>query len=354
MKPGLRAGTGSDTVNRLSECCFLIHRLGEGYVADPVEILEDQVREQANRLQHQAHRLADHEARFAQIIIDQSAIPTTGPSSRPLPPASAIENALLASSISSMPDIPSAGPLDLPSFGHTTSPGGVSITSFRDPQILPPDDIVRDLIALFFTHIHPWAPIISPTIPHYTTPWSVIVHAIVVVTLRLSNDPRLVTSKQHYKAAAKQHVLSHAIESTSIASVQALTLLALDLIGSEYGPKSWGILALLTRSAVHLGLTLEDESATPQMSVGRAPSSSLSRTSIVPPPMDWQEDEARRRLFWLIFSLDRYACVSTGWDFALPDLEVKRRLPCADSIWAGSVSAGGHLIGRRGNTLSSV
>ena len=235
-------------------------------------------------------------------------------------------------------DIPhDFNPLSLAQSGPSASPSGLSTASFRDPQVLPPDDIVRDLIGLFFAHIHPWAPILSPTMPVYNQPWSIVVHAIVVVTLRLSTDPRLVSTKQAYRAAAKQHILAHAIESTSIGSVQALALLALDLIGSEQGPSSWGILALLTRSAVHLGLAVEEDTSSIYMA-GRAPTPSLSRTSIIPSATTWHEDELRRRLFWLIFCLDRYACVSTGWDFALPDFDIKRRLPASDELWMKPVS----------------
>lgn len=219
-----------------------------------------------------------------------------------------------------------------PAVALTTISPAPSAGSFLDPLVLPPDDIVRDLIALYFSHIAPWAPILPPQ--QFNAPWSIVVYAIVVVSLRLSTDPRIAGTKQQLRAAAKSHVLSHAIESTSIASVQALALLALDLIGSEQGPSSWGILALLTRSAVHLGLVTEDEGAG---QATRVPNN-LSRTSIIPPAHDWREDEARRRLFWLIFSLDRYACASTGWDFALPDFDIRRRLPCSDEIWAGGVS----------------
>lgn len=232
---------------------------------------------------------------------------------------------------------PEFNPLSLAQSGPSASPSGLSTASFRDPQVLPPDDIVRDLIGLFFAHIHPWAPILSPTMPVYSQPWSIVVHAIVVVTLRLSTDPRLMNTKQAYRAAAKQHILAHAIESTSIDSVQALALLALDLIGSEQGPSSWGILALLTRSAVHLGLASEEDTSSIYMA-GRAPTPSLSRTSIIPSATTWHEDELRRRLFWLIFCLDRYACVSTGWDFALPDFDIKRRLPASDELWMKPVS----------------
>lgn len=280
------------------------------------------------------NRLAEQEARLSRLTYQSQNTQMNPPRSNLTIPAG------LSTTLSDLPSSSldlggpsSGGALDLSSFGPSASPGNLSTTSFRDPQVLPPDDIVRDLVHLFFTHIHPWAPILSPTIPQYNAPWSIVVHAIVVVTLRLSTDPRIASTKDQYKAAAKQHVVAHAIESTSISSVQALALLALDLIGSDQGPTSWGILALLTRSAVHLGLAVEEDAPNLGLLVGRAPTPSLSKTSIIPPAQNWHEDECRRRLFWLIFCLDRYACVSTGWDFALPDFDIKRRLPCSDDLW---------------------
>nr|XP_031861042.1 uncharacterized protein CI109_003402 [Kwoniella shandongensis]KAA5528114.1 hypothetical protein CI109_003402 [Kwoniella shandongensis] len=332
---------------------------GDGSGNDQAEMLED-------RIETYEARLCEQEARLSQIPLagpsfsyDHSQTPLSDPllqsttnaynaiangMSNPLPPPpnvppsipSTISNPPMPPSNNPFPTDPSPTtsiPFDHASFNISTSPG-INISSpssFLDPNILPPDDIVRDLLSLFFTHIHPWAPILSPTIPDFNPPWNIVHHAIVVVTLRLSKDPRLTGSKNLIKQRAKQHVLAHAIESTSISSVQALGLLALDLIGSEQGPSSWGILALLTRSAVHLGLATEEDS---NPWVGRAPVPSLSRTIIIPPSTNWQEDESRRRLFWLIFCLDRYACVSTGWDFALPDFDIRRRLPCSDLIWA--------------------
>lgn len=245
---------------------------------------------------------------------------------------------------------PVLSPSHDPSHAHP-SPGGLSTVSFSDPRILPADEIVSSLIALYYQHVWPWAPIL-PRVT-YSAPWGIVPHAIVVLALRLSDDPRLDRlpgGKQALRQAAKAHVLNHAVESTSIASMQALSLLALDLIGSEQGPSSWGTLALLTRSAAHLGLMTEDEEPRPRRSSGpgspsltpfdpRAPLSGVrrrgvqKRTAIVPPPATWEEDEARRRLFWLVLVLDRYASASTGWDFALRDSDIKRRLPSSDTLW---------------------
>ncbi|KIY34495.1 hypothetical protein I305_03279 [Cryptococcus gattii E566] len=348
QKPGLRPGTGMEMIKR-------------------VELLED-------RMEGYESRLAEYDARLSQmhvagppIAYDLDHTPLSDPLHQSNPqemypppppghPGNMSSNSLsggigiptqqIPTSISSVISNPNpfstdlspsttGGQFDRPSFNVSTSPNVnmSSPASFMDPHVLPSDDIVRDLIGLFFTHIHPWAPILSPSPPDFHPPWNIVHHAIVVVSLRLSRDPRIATSKQLIKQKAKQQVLAHAIESTSISSLQALALLALDLIGSDQGPSSWGILALLTRSAVHLGLSTEED---PNPWLGRTPMPSLSRTNIIPPPSTWHEDESRRRLFWLIFALDRYVCVSTGWDFALPDFDIKRRLPCSDSIWAQS------------------
>ncbi|WVQ99018.1 hypothetical protein IAU59_006150 [Kwoniella sp. CBS 9459] len=340
-----------------SECYYAVRQKpglkpGSLDAAKRFDMLEDRMREYEERLSHQEARLSQIPFAGPSFSYDRSTplsdpLLSAGPSNTfnpPLPPGSTpLVNALAStlhnppSTSNPFPTDPSPGsggaPFDPASFNLSASPGigMASPSSFLDPQILPPDDIVRDLLSLFFTHIHPWAPILSPTMPDFKPPWNIVHHAIVAVTLRLSKDPRIATTKDLLKQRAKQQVLAHAIESTSISSVQALALLALDLIGSEQGPSSWGILALLTRSAVHLGLAKEEDNSS---WAGPAPIPGLSRTSIIPPPANWHEDESRRRLFWLIYCLDRYACVATGWDFALPDSDIKRRLPCTDQRWA--------------------
>lgn len=48
---------------------------------------------------------------------------------------------------------------------------------------------------------------------------------------------------------------------------------------------------------------------------------------LVTPSNDWTELEERRRLFWIIFLLDRFCSVSTGWNTSLTADDVHRRLP---------------------------
>lgn len=48
---------------------------------------------------------------------------------------------------------------------------------------------------------------------------------------------------------------------------------------------------------------------------------------LVQPTNDWTELEERRRLFWIIFMLDRFCSVTTGWNTSLTSDDVHRRLP---------------------------
>lgn len=53
----------------------------------------------------------------------------------------------------------------------------------------------------------------------------------------------------------------------------------------------------------------------------------MTPLQIVPPTQDFTELEERRRLFWVVFLLDRFCSVSTGWNTSLTSEDVHRRLP---------------------------
>lgn len=84
-----------------------------------------------------------------------------------------------------------------------------------------------------------------------------------------------------------------------------------------------------------------------------------NKTALFPPTENWMEIEERRRLFWresslrpvrirgltllthgvVVYILDRYASVSTGWNFEFGEEDVGRRLPCRDdNHMAGAVT----------------
>lgn len=306
--------------------------MGQGLMT---EALEEAMLEQKRVILEQGAKLEELlQTGTAGTLIMEAA--SGSPPTSTMPPALDAVESTTAAAPPSQPQLqPDLQPEPCPASPAIMS---TSTTSFRDPRFLPPDEIVRDLIELFYRHIHPWAPILSPAPEIFHPPWSITVHAIVVVSLRLSTDSRLSVTKDQYHLDAKNHVLVHAIQSTSLESVQALALIALDLIGSGQGPSSWGLLGLLCRSAVHMGLAKEEDDVSPSAFERSAPVPSLRRPTLIPPARTWRDDEARRRLFWLIFCLDRYSCVSTGWEFALPSYDIQRRLPSKDVQWAGAVS----------------
>lgn len=206
-------------------------------------------------------------------------------------------------------------------------------------QDLPPYDLLYALVDLYFKHINTWCPILhrKTTLDALFGPTTVseedriLLHAIVATTLRYSADARLTDeSRRHFYSIAKQKVLLYGMDHSSVKSLQALVILALDLVGSSNGPPSWNIMALITRSVVQLGLAVE----TTSLSVSPNYTSIYTlRAMILPEPRDFVEEEARRRLFWMVYLLDRYATIATAFEFALDDKEIDRTLPCRDDLW---------------------
>lgn len=206
-------------------------------------------------------------------------------------------------------------------------------------QDLPPYDLSYALVDLYFKHINTWCPLLqrNPTIEALfgaamtDETNKILLHAIVATTLRFSTDARLTEEKrQRYHDISKNRVLLYGMENSSVKALQAMVILALDFCGSSNGPPGWNIMALITRSVVQLGLAVETNS----FSVSPNYTSIYTlRAMILPEPKDFMEEESRRRLFWVIYLLDRYATIATAFEFALDDREIDRTLPCRDDLW---------------------
>jgi len=228
------------------------------------------------------------------------------------------------------------------SSGMRTSP---SIKSF-DPG-LPPDDVLYHLIDLYFAQVQPGCPILHRQTlmdSYFNTPISeqqrediILLYAICAAALRFSTDRRLdVDYKAEFKNNAKQKVIFNALENPSIQSLRAMVIIVLDVVGSTNGPSGWGLLALTTRMAVHLGLNTEPSNSPAFLMSGAGkelPSISMWGVGMVPEPKDWIEQEGRRRLFWMVYILDIYTSLGTSLDLTLDENEIERLLPCLDELW---------------------
>ncbi|KAF1830296.1 hypothetical protein BDW02DRAFT_507858 [Decorospora gaudefroyi] len=219
----------------------------------------------------------------------------------------------------------------------------ISRTLGQGDADFPPYDLLYGLVDLFFKHINTWCPILhrqstlnslfgDATLEEADR---IILHAVVATTVKFSTDQRLTADKRaRYHQNSKEKVLLYGIENSSVKSLQALVILALDVVGCSNGPPGWNLLALITRSVVQLGLSVESysPSVAPQFA-----SIYTLRAMTLPEPKDWIEEESRRRLFWMIYVLDRYATVATAFEFALDEKEIDRRLPCRDDMYARNV-----------------
>ncbi|OAA53012.1 Transcription factor [Cordyceps fumosorosea ARSEF 2679] len=209
-------------------------------------------------------------------------------------------------------------------------------------QDLPPYDLVYSLVDLYFKNVNTWCPILhrKTTLDSLFGPSAleeadlILLHAIVATTMRYSTDVRLTEERRaNYHKISKAKVILYGMENSSVKSLQALVILALDLCGSSNGPPGWNIMALITRSVVQLGLAVETTSS--MVSPGFTSIYTL-RAMVLPEPKDFIEDESRRRLFWMIYLLDRYATIATAFEFALDDKEIDRSLPCRDDLWVAN------------------
>lgn len=215
-----------------------------------------------------------------------------------------------------------------------------------DPD-LPTDDILCTMIDLFFQHIYPTFPILHRQTlldsffqrrPSEVEEADVILmHAIVAAALRFSTDRRIdETWKERFRALAKRKVIFYALESPSVQSLRAIAIIVLDVVGSTNGPSGWGLLALTTRMALHLGLAVEPASPLAVLHDERerqSPQISTMGVGTLPEPKDWIEEEGRRRLFWVIYYLDVVTTLGTSLDLTLDEKEIERQLPCRDNLW---------------------
>ena len=350
-KPGLRAGYGRELESRLDTLEHIISEQGRQ--------LHDHLRESCpvagagglntpsatnagpdHRYQPgptSIQRLSSYQRHSPTITDPRHSIDATQPYQYPPVPVGMVEPMLQDS----------AGAQYTPTAQSLTSPGSQGLyhnqAAYPDPsQHLPPYDLLYTLVDLYFKHVNSWLPLLNKktTMDALFGPASleeadrILLQAIVATSLRFSSDPRLTTeSKQQYHDISKQRVQLYGLETSSVRALQALVILALDVTGDTNGPPGWNLLALISRSLVQLGLSVETTSS---MTHPTYPSIATLRVSVLPEPKSWIEDEERRRLFWAVYFLDRFATIATAFEFALDEKEVDRRLPCRDDFFAAN------------------
>lgn len=104
---------------------------------------------------------------------------------------------------------------------------------------LPPDDLIDDLVEIYFASVHPWIPILhvrqfrqKMAITAQRQKLTTIFHAIVSLCVRFSGDARLRNPdlRSRYSKRSRQTVILKSMESFSVENLQALVICTFDTV----------------------------------------------------------------------------------------------------------------------------
>ncbi|KIM93689.1 hypothetical protein OIDMADRAFT_184659 [Oidiodendron maius Zn] len=211
----------------------------------------------------------------------------------------------------------------------------------------PAADLLFSLTSLYFHHIHPWLPFLDTqrvlADMGSEKRHSYLYYALFGASLPFSRDPRLdQISCDSYWTFSKRHILIDILEEPSFRSLEALTVLAIDLSGMTNGPQVWGPMAVAVKFAKLLNPV----------------KNYAIRTSALPDPeisLSHRELIYRRRLFWAIYALDSYITITTGHPSDLTDDYVYPFLATRETTWKGSQITPTSFVGdSRGKTYAGA
>ncbi|KAJ5663323.1 hypothetical protein N7507_004054 [Penicillium longicatenatum] len=187
-------------------------------------------------------------------------------------------------------------------------------------------DFLTELVDFYFINVHPWIPLLHAgrfrervNSPDERSQISCILHAIIAVCVRFSQNPSLPDEETKVKIAEKsrQKVILDSTETFSVENLQALVIIAFETIGRGRGPSSWSIVGSMVGTVKQLQLGVEEDILSQAQKTGE---NLIRRMVFLSPSKCWSEAEERRRVFWTVFLMDRFSSVSTGWKASLTSL----------------------------------
>lgn len=207
----------------------------------------------------------------------------------------------------------------------------------------PPLDLVIASISVFLRHIHPWLPLldVQRVLSELVTTRepSLLLNAIFGASLPYLYDPRLdQTTSDSFWKYTKRKIFIEATEEPSYASLEACTILTLDLSGMTNGPQVWSRLAVITKLAAQLR-TLGGRVLRPSVQTNESESGPSTKPG----------SKQHARLFWAIYALDSFISITTNQPPQLADFYLRSFLPTRDSTWkeSGEEATSRHSSGPR-------
>jgi hypothetical protein len=117
------------------------------------------------------------------------------------------------------------------------------------------------------------------------------------------------------------------MDDISVQSVQTLLILIYIDLGDGSSQRAFGLLGVVARHISHLQLSVECPVRSRHAGVFGESHPPLA-------PLDWIEEEERRRLFWNFIMLDRLCAIILGCDTSFSSAKILRRLPACASFWS--------------------
>ena len=127
-------------------------------------------------------------------------------------------------------------------------------------------------------------------------------------------EEKYISYRTHFYQKARKTIddlelQGHGEKIASIAAIQTWNVISCYEFKLMYFPRAWMSTGRASRLAQMMGLH-------------RVDSSVADVKQCLPPPVDWIEQEERRRAFWVAFAQDRYASIGTGWPMVLDERDV--------------------------------
>ncbi|KAF4974596.1 hypothetical protein FZEAL_8523 [Fusarium zealandicum] len=177
------------------------------------------------------------------------------------------------------------------------------------------DEVLDELLDVYFSHLQPWIPMIregsfrNKIQRDGAQSQKVILWAMAVAALRfVERDGELLPADytETTTSRLRRLVLLTAMDGLGVENLQALIIIAFVDIGDGNMDKAWPIIGSLTRTVEYMELSVEAEDRQRRPAVWPSPASTS-------PPLEWVEEEERRRIFWNIFILDRLPICGGKW-----------------------------------------
>ncbi|KRZ98395.1 uncharacterized protein AC631_05847, partial [Debaryomyces fabryi] len=236
----------------------------------------------------------------------------------------------------------------------TYETGFNAIQDYKSVQgsMLPPENQIIMLINIYFENVSPIFPILCPTnmvpklLEHSRDTTEPLLLGVILCSLRFASSIMSREEVKKYHNYCKGQIISTCIGMNNIEQLQAMSLLAFDLFGKSNNPETWSFISLISSGVVHLNLTKERRQT--QQIVIPSPDQetrkdhdkqlesrkrAIKNVKLLKSPIDWFEEESRRRLFWEIYILDKLSSVSNSFPFKIPETEIDCLLPVEYDSW---------------------